>query len=164
MADSLQHFKFAAGLAYPAGACFWAGGVGDGVDANSALDAFNADVLALPVLKTFTLGNQFDERVITHLAVLVRGPDAGLGQAACDSAGLLAIHGAGCVGADALGERSNDAVVAQGTGLATLEGRSLGRALQAAFEACGREKDGRFNERQANLGFDNCWLAAQQTS
>ena len=160
VADALQHLKLAAGLANPGGTRFRARGVGHGVDAHAALNAFNADVLALPVLEPCTLRNQFDELVVTNLPVLVRGPDAGLGQPTRNGSGLLAIHRVRWIGIDAIGECGNDAVVAQRSGLATQKGCSLGCALQAALKRGGGEKNCRFDKRQTDLGFSNGRLAA----
>ena len=159
MADALQYFKFATCLAHPAGAQLGAGSIGHGVDAHAALNTLDADVLALPVLKALAFSDEFDEPVVANLTVLVGGANACLGQSARNGAGLLAIDGVGRVGVDAVGKGSDDAVVAEGARLTTKKRRCFGDALQTIFERCGRQKNGWFNKRQANLGFGDGGLA-----
>ena len=111
MADAFEHFKLAPGLANPGGARFGTGRMGDGVDANPALDTGHAHVLALPVLVTLALGDQLDELVVADLAVFVGGPDARFCQAAGDGSGLLAIDGLNSVAVNAVDQGMNNAVV-----------------------------------------------------
>ena len=89
MVDAFEDLELAPRLANARGADLGAGGGGDGVDAHAAVHRVDADVLGFPVLKALTLGQQLAEPVVAHLAVLVGGADAGLGQAAGDGARLL---------------------------------------------------------------------------
>lgn len=91
-------------------------------------------MLALPVLKSFAFCDQFDELVVTYLPVLVRGPNTGFCQTACNGTRLLAIHRTSRSVTDAMGERANDTLVIQGTRLAPLEGGGFGSTLQAVSQ------------------------------
>ena len=137
VADAFQHFKLASCLTNSGGTRLRAGRVGDGVDANATLNAFNADMLALPVLKAFAFGNQLDELVVANLTMLIGRPDTSLGQATRNGARLLAIDVVRWVRIDAVGEGGNDAVVFQCAGLTTHKSACFGSALQFAFEGGG---------------------------
>ena len=91
--DAFEDLELAARLAHARGADLGAGGGSDGVDADTAMHRVDADVLGFPVLKAFAFGQQLAEPVVAHLAVLVGGTDAGLGEAASDGASLLRVDG-----------------------------------------------------------------------
>ena len=89
MVDAFEDLEFAARLTHAGGTGLGGGGGSDGVDADTAMNRVDADVLGFPVLKPFTLGQQLAQPVVAHLAVLVGGADASLGEAARDGARLL---------------------------------------------------------------------------
>ena len=71
MINTFKNLELAAGLPASRGARFGARSAGNGVDANTPVDSFDADVVRLPVLKTFPFRQQFAELVVAHLPVLV---------------------------------------------------------------------------------------------
>ena len=88
--DALEDFELALRLPDARLAFFGAGGSGQVVNADAALD-IDADVPGLPLLEGGAVHDQLTEQVISDMAVLVRGPDASLCKTACDGAGLLGV-------------------------------------------------------------------------
>ena len=163
MVDAFEDLEFAARLAHACGTGLVGGGGRDGVDADTAMNRVDADVLCFPILKPFTLGQQLAQPVVAHLAVLVGGADAGLSEAASDGARLLRVDGGRRAVRDAVGQRPDDPRVVQGTGSATLKGGRLGQPFEPTGQAGGREKDRWLDEGQADLGLGDGRLPLEQT-